>query len=111
MQLLPPDNSRERSQASPCIIDSQHRIQSINLNHVHVQQPGDIMGHEVCQRFDVHRFVWFLQIVSIFGWVAYTESAPWPPMLLQFMGIVFEVGPNVKTLKKGDRVVACFDIG
>ncbi len=29
----------------------------------------------------------------------------------QFMGIVHEVGPNVKSVKKGDRVVACFDIG
>ena len=27
------------------------------------------------------------------------------------MGIVHEVGPNVKSVKKGDRVVACFDIG
>lgn len=31
-------------------------------------------------------------------------------VLAQFMGIVHEVGPNVKSVKKGDRVVACFDI-
>ena len=31
--------------------------------------------------------------------------------VMQFMGIVHEVGPNVKSVKKGDRVVACFDIG
>ncbi|KAK9817038.1 hypothetical protein WJX72_008732 [[Myrmecia] bisecta] len=29
----------------------------------------------------------------------------------EFMGIVEEVGPDVKSVKKGDRVVACFDIG
>jgi threonine dehydrogenase-like Zn-dependent dehydrogenase len=28
----------------------------------------------------------------------------------EFMGIVMEVGPNVTTLKPGDRVVTCFDI-
>jgi threonine dehydrogenase-like Zn-dependent dehydrogenase len=28
----------------------------------------------------------------------------------EFMGIVDEVGPNVKNIKKGDKVVACFDI-
>ena len=27
------------------------------------------------------------------------------------MGIVDDVGPEVKNVKKGDRVVACFDIG
>ncbi len=30
---------------------------------------------------------------------------------MQFMGIVEDVGPEVKNVKKGDRVVACFDIG
>jgi threonine dehydrogenase-like Zn-dependent dehydrogenase len=29
----------------------------------------------------------------------------------EFMGIVEEAGPEVKHVKKGDRVVACFDIG
>ncbi|CAM6115727.1 unnamed protein product [Calypogeia fissa] len=29
----------------------------------------------------------------------------------EFMGIVEETGPEVQTLKKGDRVVVCFDIG
>lgn len=29
----------------------------------------------------------------------------------EFMGIVEEVGPEVRAIKKGDRVVACFDIG
>ncbi|KAL2649603.1 hypothetical protein R1flu_017731 [Riccia fluitans] len=28
----------------------------------------------------------------------------------EFMGVVHDVGPDVKNLKKGDRVVACFDI-
>ena len=28
----------------------------------------------------------------------------------EFMGVVEEVGPDVKTVKIGDRVVACFDI-
>lgn len=28
----------------------------------------------------------------------------------QFMGIIEDVGPEVKHLKKGDRVVAAFDI-
>lgn len=30
---------------------------------------------------------------------------------MQFMGIVEDVGPEVKNFKKGDRVVACFDLG
>ena len=30
---------------------------------------------------------------------------------VQFMGIVMEVGPDVKNFKAGDRVVACFDLG
>ncbi|KAG6542235.1 hypothetical protein Mapa_016363 [Marchantia paleacea] len=29
----------------------------------------------------------------------------------EFMGVVHEVGPDVKSVKKGDRVVVCFDIG
>ena len=29
---------------------------------------------------------------------------------MQFMGVVVEVGPDVKTIKKGDRVVEAFDI-
>lgn len=29
----------------------------------------------------------------------------------EFMGVVEEVGPEVKGVQKGDRVVACFDIG
>ncbi len=29
----------------------------------------------------------------------------------EFMGIVDEVGSDVKNVKKGDRAVACFDIG
>jgi threonine dehydrogenase-like Zn-dependent dehydrogenase len=29
----------------------------------------------------------------------------------EFMGIVEDVGPEVKNFKKGDRVVACFDLG
>jgi Zn-dependent alcohol dehydrogenase len=31
--------------------------------------------------------------------------------LLQFMGIVEDVGDQVKNVKKGDRVVAAFDLG
>lgn len=31
--------------------------------------------------------------------------------VVQFMGIVEDVGPEVKNFKKGDRVVACFDLG
>lgn len=29
----------------------------------------------------------------------------------EFMGIIEDVGPEVKNFKKGDRVVACFDLG
>lgn len=29
----------------------------------------------------------------------------------EFMGVIHEVGPDVKNFRKGDRVVACFDIG
>jgi threonine dehydrogenase-like Zn-dependent dehydrogenase len=31
--------------------------------------------------------------------------------MLQFMGIVEDVGDQVKNFKKGDRVVAAFDLG
>ena len=32
-------------------------------------------------------------------------------LALQFMGIVEDVGDQVKNVKKGDRVVAAFDLG
>ena len=31
-------------------------------------------------------------------------------MSVQFMGVVEKVGPDVKHIKEGDRVVACFDL-
>lgn len=34
-----------------------------------------------------------------------------PSSSVQFMGVIEEVGSEVKNFKKGDRVVACFDLG
>ncbi len=56
-------------------------------------QKGDILGHEVRRRF----------LISSRGDTHSTHSS-------QFMGVVDRVGPNVKNLKVGQRVVSSFQI-
>ncbi len=74
-------------------------------NMVPGMQPGDILGHEVGSLLVP------MQALPAGEQKVNFDALTVVPCMLQFMGIVFEVGPNVKSVKKGDRVVACFDIG
>ena len=66
-------------------------------------KPGDIVGHEI---------MGMLFFICITFFAEQLHTSEWGCNLLPFAaGIVEDVGSSVKNLKKGDRVIAAFDLG